>query len=233
MVTATVVNKHPDRERRGPLHPSDPSQTSIAGAISLVKELNDMSSLAFALYFAGILARFECNPAEVERRASELIELATRYNFAFWLPGATVLRGWAHSISGNAAEGISLIEQGVEDYRATGSVAGLPMWLALKAEALYLADHTSKALETISEAETLAEKFEVGWWYGELRRLRGVFLAATGAEETRIEASFQDAIRIAREQKAISVEKRTEASYAEHRQKAGALGGHEIRLPLW
>jgi hypothetical protein len=59
MVTATVVNKHPDRERRGPLHPSDPSQTSIAGAISLVKELNDMSSLAFALYFAGILARFE------------------------------------------------------------------------------------------------------------------------------------------------------------------------------
>jgi hypothetical protein len=34
------------------------------------------------------------------------------------------------------AEGISSIEQGVEDYRATGSIAGMPMWLALKAEAL-------------------------------------------------------------------------------------------------
>jgi serine/threonine protein kinase len=209
------------------------SQTSIAKAISLAKELNDMSSLAFALYFGGILARFERNPAEVERLASELIELATRYNFAFWLPGANVLRGWARSVSGDTPEGISLIEQGVEDYRATGSVAGLPMWVALKAEALYLADRTSEALETIREAEALAEKFEVGWWYGELRRLRGVFLAATGAEETRIEALFREAIRIARKQKAISVEKRTEASYAEYRrQKADALGGHDIRLPI-
>jgi hypothetical protein len=51
-----------------------------------------MSSLAFALYFGGILARFERNPVEVERLASNLIELSTRYNFAFWLPGANVLR---------------------------------------------------------------------------------------------------------------------------------------------
>jgi hypothetical protein len=139
------------------------SQASIAEAVSLAKELNDMSSLAFALYFAGILARFEHNPAEVERFASELIEMSTRYNFAFWLPGANVLRGWARSVSGETAEGISWIEQGVEDYRATGSIAGLPMWLALKAEVLYLADRTPEALVAIREAEALAERFEVGW----------------------------------------------------------------------
>ena len=209
------------------------SQTSITKAISLAKELNDMSSLAFALYFGGILARFERNPAEVERLALELIELATRYNFSFWLPGATVLRGWAHTVSGDTPEGISLIEQGVEDYRATGSIAGLPMWIALKAEALYLAGRTSEALETAREAQELTERFEVGWWYAELRRLRGVFLAATGGDEPQIETSFCEAIRIARDQKAISVEKRTEASYAEYRrQKASALGGQEIRLPL-
>jgi adenylate cyclase len=209
------------------------SQTSIAEAISLAKELNDMSSLAFALYFGGILARFERNPAEVERLASELIELSTRYNFAFWLPGANVLRGWARVVCGDTAAGISLIGRGVEDYRATGSIAGLPMWVALKAEALYLADRTSEALETIRGAEALAERFEVGWWYAELRRLRGVFLAATGAEETRIEPSFQEAINIAREQKAISIEKRTEVSYAEYRRrKASALEGQEIRLPI-
>jgi predicted ATPase len=195
--------------------------------------LNDMSSLAFALYFGGILARFERNPAEVERLASELIELSTRYNFAFWLPGANVLRGWALSVCGDTAEAISRIEQGVEDYRATGSVAGMPMWLALKAEALYVAGRTSEALEATREAEALAERFEVGWWYAELRRLRGVFLAATGADEPQIEASFCEANRIAREQKAISVEKLAEASYGEYRrQKANASGGHEFRLPL-
>jgi hypothetical protein len=101
----------------------------------LAKELNDMSSLATALYFGGIYARFERNPAEVERLASELIELSTRYNFAFWLPGTNVLQGWARSVCGDKAEGISRIEQGIEDYRATGSLVALPMWLALKGEA--------------------------------------------------------------------------------------------------
>jgi len=42
------------------------------------------------------------------------------------------------------------------------------------------------------------------------------------------------AIRIAKEQKSVSVEKRAEATYAEyHRQKAGASGERGIRLPLW
>src|SRR5271166_4143446 len=192
---------------------------------TLAKELNDMSSLAVALYFGGILARFERNSAEVERLASELIELSTRYNFALWLPGANVLRGWVRSVCGDTAEGIAWIEQGIKDYRATGSTLAIPMWLALKAEALHLADRTSEALETLREAQTLAERFEVRSWYAELHRLRGVFLARLGADKTQIEASFREAIRIAKQQKAISVIKCAEASYAEYRrQKPSALG---------
>jgi predicted ATPase len=207
--------------------------TTIAETISLARELNDMTALAFALYLGGILARFECNPAEVERLASDLIELSARYNFAFWLPGANVLRGWARSVSGDKAEGISWIVQGIEDYRATGSIAGLPMWLALKAETLYLADRTSEALEAIREAEALAERFAIGWWYAELHRLRGVFLTAIGADEIQIEASFCEAIRIAKEQKSVSLEKRAEGTYAEfRRQKASVSGGRGFRLPL-
>jgi hypothetical protein len=39
-----------------------------------------------------------------------------------------------------------------------------------------------------------------------MHRLRGVFLAAIGAEEAQIEASFCAAIRVAKEQKSISLE---------------------------
>jgi hypothetical protein len=60
----------------------------------------------------------------------------------------------------------------------------------------------------------------------ELHRLRGVFLAAMGADEMRIEASLRAAIKTAKEQKSISLVKRAEATYAEYRrQKASALGG--------
>jgi hypothetical protein len=66
-----------------------------------------------------------------------------------------------------------------------------------------------------------------------LHRLRGVFLAAMGADETQIEASFGEAIRIAKQQKSISLEKRAEATYAEYqRQKASGAQGRGFRLPL-
>jgi hypothetical protein len=61
-------------------------------------------------------------------------------------------------------------------------------FLGLKAEALYLAHRTSEALEAIEEAVP-AERSGMRSWSAELHRLRGVFLAAMGAEEVQIEAA--------------------------------------------
>ena len=61
----------------------------------------------------------------------------------------------------------------------------------------------------------------------------GVFLAAIGGEETQIEASFCEAIRITKQQKSVSLAKRAEATYTEYRrQKASGSGGRGFRLPL-
>src|SRR6516165_12342532 len=83
--------------------------------------------------------------------------------------------------------------------------------LEAEAQALHLADRTPEALEAINEAEALAERFEHRSVFSRLHRLRGVFLAAMGADETQTEASFSEAIRIAKEQKSVSLEKRAEA----------------------
>jgi tetratricopeptide (TPR) repeat protein len=201
--------------------------------ISIAKELKDWNGLALALNWAAVLATYERDPAEADRFASELIELSTRHNFVYWLAQAEIYRGWARSASGDTTKGIPWIEQGIRDLRATGAVLGLPGWLADKAEALYLADRTTEALEAINEAEALAERFENRYWCAELHRLRAVFLAALGAEESQIEPSFCEAIRIAKEQKSVSLEKRAEATYAEyHHQKASGSGGRGFRLPL-
>jgi predicted ATPase len=209
------------------------SQAAIAEAISLAKELNDMHALGQALWFAMSLGHHERNPPEVERVTSDLIELCTRHNFATWLPAGAIFRGWARSASGRTAEGISWIENGVKDWRASGSTLAMPFFLALKAEALHLGNRTAEALETITEADTLVERFEERWWSAELYRLRGVFLTTIGDDERQIEASFRAAISTAKKQKSISLEKRAEGTYAEYRkQKASASGGHGFRLPL-
>jgi predicted ATPase len=208
-------------------------RTTIARAISLAKELNDSHGLAAALLWATMLAHFERSPVEVAALASELIELSTRQNFAFWLPAGEILRGCARSASGSAAEGIAWIDHAIRNYRVTGAMLRMPYFLGLKAESLYLFDRVSEALQAITEAEAWIERSEERWWFAELRRLRGVMLAAMGTDETQIETTFSEAIKIAKHQKSLSLAARAEASYAEYcRQKASASGGHRFRLPL-
>jgi hypothetical protein len=98
---------------------------------------------------------------------------------------------------------------------------------------LHFADRPVEALEAIKEAEVIAERSEGRWWCAEMHRLRGVFLATLGSDEAQIEASFHEAIRIAKEQKSVSLAKRAEASCAEYRnQKTNASGERGFRLPL-
>jgi hypothetical protein len=93
------------------------SQANMVEAISLAKELKDMYGLASTLYYAASFAYHERNPAEVERLASDIIELSTRHHFAQWLAIGSILRGWARSASGDTVEGISWIEDGIRDHR--------------------------------------------------------------------------------------------------------------------
>ena len=153
------------------------SQAMITEALSLARTLNDTHAIAMALYLAAGLRHFENDPAGVERYASDLIELSTRHHFASWVAAGEILQGWVRSVSGHAAAGLLRIEEGINDWRATGTTFSVPFWLALKAEALHLADRTLEALEAIKKAEALVERFEERWWSAELHRIRGLFLA--------------------------------------------------------
>ena len=205
--------------------------TAIAKATSLAKELNDMYALVMALWYAAVLAHFESKPAELDRLASDLIELSTRQNFPYWLAVGAIFQGWARSASGDTAEGISWIEDGIRDYRATGSMLAMPYYLALKADALHIADRTSEALQAIKEARAASERSEEHWWCAELHRLRGVFLARLGADDAHIEEAFCEAISTAKQQKSTSLAARAEATYAEYRcQKGKAI--HNSKRPL-
>jgi hypothetical protein len=208
--------------------------SAMEEAISLAKELNDSHALAVALWNTGILGHYERVPDEVKRSASALIELSTRQNFAFFLAGGVALCGWARCASGDIADGLARIEQGIEDWRATGATLAVPYYLALKAEALHIAHRTHEAVAAIEEAQALAERSEDRHWCAEIHRLRGVFLAAINAEETQIEASFSAAITTATRQKSVLLQKRAETTYAEYRrQKASGSGGRKLQLPLW
>jgi hypothetical protein len=55
----------------------DSCKRTMAGAVSLAKEMDNTYALTESLFFASMLGHFNRNPAEVERVASDLIELST------------------------------------------------------------------------------------------------------------------------------------------------------------
>ena len=118
-----------------------------------------MHGLAVALGVALDIAHCERIVAQVQRWSSDLIELSTDHSFTHSLAIGEAFRGWALSASGNTAEGLSWLKDGIEDYRVSGSIVWLPYLLELKAEASYLADRTSDALQAIMEVEELVERF--------------------------------------------------------------------------
>ncbi len=201
------------------------SRATMAEAISIAKEFQDRHGLAVALFHATVLAYREHNLEEVERLASELVELSTRQNFAHFGAVGTVLLGWARSAAGNTSQGISWIQDGMERLRTSGSLLGMLSMLALKAEALHLAGRTSEALEAINEAEALVDVSGGTWWCAELYRLRAIFLVELGAEEARIEEAFSKALKIAKQQKSVALAARAEATYAKYRQEKKVLVG--------
>ena len=86
--------------------------------------------------------------------------MSTRQNIATWQPHGRILRGWARCASGDIAEGIAWIEDGIGNYRAAGAIVAVPFFLALKAQAFHLANRTSEALDVINEAEALSKDLE-------------------------------------------------------------------------
>jgi serine/threonine protein kinase len=207
-------------------------KVAMAQAVSFAKNLNDAYASAVALFHAAFAAQFDGDVAEVERLASDLVELSTRQHFAQWRAGGRVFGGWARSASGGP-EGLAWIEEAIGEWSGLGSMLVVPYWLGLKAEALHFADRLPEALESIREAEALAKASGERWWLAELYRLRALFLACLGEDEIQIEGSFFESMRIANEQKSISLEKRAQATYAEYRhQKVNPSEGGRIQLPL-
>ena len=190
----------------------------MAEAISLAKEFNDIHGLAVALCFAADLGYIERDAAELERLASDLIELSTRHSFSHWRCGGVFI-GWARAIPAVWLKAFRGSRTEYKTFGHTGAYPGVPL-LSAKAEALHLADRTCEALEAIQEAEALIEDLKSAGAMPNCIGFAECFLRLW-CDDTQIEDSFRAAISTAKQQKSLSLEKRAEATYAGYcRQKA-------------
>lgn len=175
-------------------------------------------SLAYAMLSTLWVHQFRGEASFALLDADATVEFAIEQGFPAWLSHGLIVSGWAAVELGRSEQGLERIEQGLRAYEQTGATVWRPLFLLLHTQALLRAGRGPEALATVTRALELAQAMGPYWWTGELHRVQGELLLATGvasAEQLQqAQACFEQALRVAREQGAKSLELRAAVSLA-------------------
>jgi predicted ATPase len=210
---------------------------ALAQAHEAVKYARDLSlpvTLLKVLFYAARLHQY-CREGRIAMmQADEVIVLATEWGLPQWLTSARMLRGWALSEQGQAAEGLSQIHQGWSVYRAMG-VKPLTILVPL-AEVYGKVGQPEEGLRLLDEGMAAVAHNGGHWCEAELYRRRGELLlqqerhllSQAGTEQrtaesqvAKAEASVLQALASARRQQAKSWELRAATSLSRLWQQQG------------
>src|SRR5262249_40275709 len=199
-------------------------------ALLLARSLDHPFTLAHARRFA---AAFYLSQGELDAGREQVdatLALATAHGFKSLLSVGRFHQGWLLAEEGRKKEGLELMRQWVAVCREIRGECMIPTYLAWLAEAVGKAGRPDEAHDLVSEALAAATQSGYQYWTAELHRLKGVLALQSVAIESlperrvsgrsrprssaedRAEASFLDAIEVARRQRAKSFELRAAVS---------------------
>ena len=190
-------------------------------SLELARELSHSSTMSFALAFAAWYHQFRGEQQVVQERVEEGIRLATEKGFALGRANVRFLEGWLVAEGGQWQQGIAqmsnfLIERGRASGRWTAHCA------ALLADAYKKSGHTAEGLDVVNNALARVDGTHCRYYEAELHRRKGELLLMESVPATvQAEASFQNALTVARRQSAKSWELRAAMSLSRLWQRQG------------
>jgi predicted ATPase len=182
-------------------------------ALSAARQLSHLTTLAFTLFYGCILHQLLDDRAGVQDLVTCLTALAEEQGFPIWSAGALIAQGWVLTKSAQEELGVRLIHQGIEAWRATGAEFMVPYFLALLADAYGKLGRAGEGLSLLTQALACVKVSGEHWFEAELHRLQGILLLSNPKKDlAQAEASFQQALTIARSQNASLWELRAATS---------------------
>jgi class 3 adenylate cyclase/tetratricopeptide (TPR) repeat protein/ABC-type transport system involved in cytochrome c biogenesis ATPase subunit len=147
--------------------------------------------------------------AVVAGQADAAIALSEERGFVHYLAMALILRGWASAQLGEFEKGIADIQEGLEKERATDALLLESYTLGLLADACIKNERFGQAFEFLNQAQLrLADENSERFYAAEIYRLVGETYLRSRRELDQAERYFCKGLKVAREQKAKSIELR-------------------------
>jgi predicted ATPase len=189
----------------------DQALRMIGEARELASKLGHPPSMIFALAFEAVLRQFRGEPAECLACAEQVLtDERSPANMRAW---ATLCRGWAVAVGGDIPAGLDLIQAALAAHQAVGSPMGRPHFLGVQAGILARMGNVAGGLAALGDAFEIMKSTGQRYYEAELSRLSGELFVKSGEPET-ADFYFQESLRIAREQRARSLELRVATSLA-------------------
>lgn len=178
---------------------ADEARETSRAMLARARELDHPHTLALALCFASVLHRWMGDVDGALTIGAETREVSKRYGFSVWLAAGDMAHGWALARQGRS-EGIDALKAGIAGMKmAIGGIS--VVFISALAEGYYHLGMTGDAMTTIDDAFQEVERTGDGHYTAVLHRLRGLCLAR-GGDTGKARAAFEQALALARQQKA-------------------------------
>jgi predicted ATPase len=214
----------------------DQAKKATTEALEYARSINHTPSLVYALTFAGALpATLQLNPQEAGDYAAEILSLSEQLRSELWLGFGRVIGGWSAGTQKAHSDGMQLLQQGLENLETTAPNPWRPGFLSLLAEVHLNGGETHQALSTLENALQLAEQTGERIWIAGIHLVFGKAIISQDSNNIQgAEARFKQALNVATEQGAKSLEIRAATDLASIWQAQGRNAeAHEVLAPIY
>jgi DNA-binding SARP family transcriptional activator len=210
----------------------DQARQRLHEAIELTQQFSVPSSLADAAFNQTMIYQLLGEIEATLAWAKTTVRLSTEYGYTIGLAFGTALAGWAQVMHGDYVDGLALLEQGMIQWQAAGMHTMQTYLFALWIEACYTAGRYEEAIAHADHAHTFIVECGEQFFAPEIYRLRGELFRARGDLET-AESCYAQALSLAREQSAKSLELRAAVSLARVWQDQGQhSAAYDLLAPI-
>jgi predicted ATPase len=212
----------------------DQALAKMTEALALAERAANPFRLSIALFYATLLYGHMREAKLISAPTARVLDLDAQYDIRISAPAGALARGWLLAEQGNFAEGIAQMRAGIDGYKAFNHTMYQTHRLGLLVEAQLKAGQLDAASATLEEAFSLSEQSGQRSWDADLYRLKGELLRATNAPDAEVTTYYDQALQIARQQAAKSLELRATLSLARLWQQQGKpAAAHQLLAEIY
>ena len=207
-------------------------------ALRLAQDRAHLLTVGMTFMIVGMAHYLRGETAAALRQAEALLAVAHEHDIPAIVGGGNLLVGWARAKQGQEVEGMAQMHQGLQLHTDKQPMSR-PLWESLLIDTYRRTGQVEEGSALVEEALSLVERTEERFYEAELHRLQGELLlnderrtmnderrapkAGVWAQEAEAEDCFQQALGVARQQQAKSLELRAATSLARLWQQQGKI----------